>query len=93
MDHWRVQWSRTADRIVLFGSRARGDARDDSDYDVAVFLKNMTDRRDERRRLGLLRFHVLEETGESIDLEAFAAEDYEQRTGLMRDIRRQGAAL
>ena len=27
------------DRVVLFGSRARGDARPDSDYDVAVFLK------------------------------------------------------
>ena len=25
-------------RIVLFGSRARGDARADSDYDVAVFF-------------------------------------------------------
>ncbi len=27
------------DRIVLFGSRARGDARPDSDHDVAVFPK------------------------------------------------------
>ncbi|MBI5012058.1 MAG: nucleotidyltransferase domain-containing protein, partial [Methylocystis sp.] len=27
------------ERAVLFGSRARGDARPDSDYDVAVFLR------------------------------------------------------
>jgi predicted nucleotidyltransferase len=27
------------ERVVLFGSRARGDARPDSDYDVLVFLK------------------------------------------------------
>ena len=26
------------ERVVLFGSRARGDARPGSDYDVAVFL-------------------------------------------------------
>ena len=32
-------------RVVLFGSRARGDARPGSDYDVAVFVRNLHDRR------------------------------------------------
>jgi uncharacterized protein len=31
--------------VVLFGSRARGDARRDSDYDVAVFVRDLNDRR------------------------------------------------
>jgi len=29
------------ERIILFGSRARGDARIDSDYDVALFLRDL----------------------------------------------------
>ena len=39
------------DRVVLFGSRARGDAHAKSDYDVAVFLRDMTDRFAEMNRL------------------------------------------
>jgi uncharacterized protein len=32
-------------RIILFGSRARGDARPDSDYDLLVILEEVSDRR------------------------------------------------
>ncbi len=39
------------ERVVLFGSRARDDAREDSDYDVAVFLRGMADRWQEFDRL------------------------------------------
>jgi len=51
------------DRVVLFGSRARGDARPDSDYDVAVFLHAMTDRGVELGRLAHLSSEIIGETG------------------------------
>jgi hypothetical protein len=45
-------------RVVLFGSRARGDCHDDSDWDVAVFLDNY-DRSTDRRRLSELAYPYL----------------------------------
>jgi predicted nucleotidyltransferase len=31
------------ERVVLYGSRARRDAQPDSNYDIALFLKGLTD--------------------------------------------------
>jgi uncharacterized protein len=42
------------ERLVLYGSRARGDYRQDSDYDVAVFLRDMPDRAEDMTRLARL---------------------------------------
>ena len=81
------------DRIVLFGSRARGDAREDSDYDIAVFLKSIPDRWAERRRLADLRVDLIDQTGFFFDLLPFPADGYEARTPLMWDIRGQGRPL
>jgi len=50
------------ERLVLFGSRARGDAHVASDYDIAVFLKDLTDRWSEFHRLADLRAEILAET-------------------------------
>jgi uncharacterized protein len=51
------------ERLVLFGSRARGDAHAQSDYDVAVFLEDLTNRWSEFHRLADLRTDILAETG------------------------------
>ncbi len=81
------------DKVVLFGSRARGDEQQDSDYDVAVFLKALPDRWQELDRLANLRVDFMDETGAFFDTKPFAATAYLERTPLMREIRRDGLTL
>lgn len=81
------------ERAVLFGSRARGDHRPDSDYDVAVFLRDMTQWWDEVRRLADLTQIVLEETGFVISAKPFAVEEYQRETFFMDNVRAEGIAL
>jgi predicted nucleotidyltransferase len=81
------------ERLVLFGSRARGDAGEDSDYDVAVFLRDIADRWRELDRLADLRTEFLEETGAFIDAKPYPAGAYRDCTTLMREIRREGVDL
>jgi predicted nucleotidyltransferase len=47
--------------MILFGSRARKQAQDDSDYDIAVIVRDLSDRRHVRHILsGLAYDHVLD---------------------------------
>ena len=81
------------ERLVLFGSRARGDAHADSDYDVAVFLDDLTDRWREFHRLADLRTDILAETRAFLEARPFRAGSYRDRTPLMHEIRREGINL
>ena len=81
-------------RVVLYGSRARGDAQPDSDYDVAVFLHDMPDRFAEMDRLADLSTAILGETGEFIHVMPYRADAYnDQRMPLMHEIRSEGVEL
>ena len=75
------------DRVVLFGSRARGDWRPDSDYDIAVFLKNPAGLWDELGKLAHITTDILNDTGALISAEPFAADVYRDRSPLMQEIR------
>ena len=81
------------ERVVLFGSRARSDAHEDSDYDVAVFLEDFGTLSDELHPLATVTTDILLDTGAVISAKPFQAGAYRERTGFMHELRRDGTDL
>jgi predicted nucleotidyltransferase len=81
------------ERVVLYGSRARGDHRPDSDFDVAVFIKDPGTLTEELDKLASLTTAILLETGAVISAKPFEAGAYRARTAFMHDVRKDGLDL
>ncbi len=67
------------ERIYLFGSHARGDATDDSDFDLLVVVPDTA--RDEQQR-SRLAYEVLWGTGASADVIVNTAQQFKRRSHL-----------
>jgi predicted nucleotidyltransferase len=81
------------ERIVLFGSRARGDHKPDSDYDVAVFIREPDTLWNELGVLGGITTQILLDSGADISAKPFLAGSYAERTGFMHNLRLDGCDL
>lgn len=81
------------ERVVLFGSRARGDHRPDSDYDVAVFLKGYGGFGDELTPIVDIETGILFDTGAVINAMPLREGSHEDRTIFMAELRRDGVDL
>jgi predicted nucleotidyltransferase len=81
------------DRLMLSGSRARGDHTPESDDDVAVFQRDLTSAWDETGVLAPILTDLLLSDDAFIVALPFPANDHDRNTGLMADIRREGVSL
>lgn len=89
----RAAYGDRLERIVLFGSRARGDHRPDSDYDVAVFIREPGSLWQEIKALGRITRDIEAETGVEVSAKPLIAGSYADHTGFMGNLRRDGRDL
>jgi predicted nucleotidyltransferase len=66
-------------RIYLFGSRARGDQRPDSDYDLLVVLERCAD----RRKAAVAMRHVLRDMAAGKDIVVATQREIDREPGLI----------
>jgi len=81
-------------RMILYGSYARGEAREDSDIDVLLVLKNVSDPLTERERLSevlwqLALEHTLVLSVLPVDEQAFET----RQTPLFLNVKREGVTI
>lgn len=79
-------------KMVLFGSRARGDAHEESDWDIAVFFRDEPTI-DDRSKLVDLGTDVLCDTGQVIQPVTLPLRREGEESYLMLAIRSDGIAL
>ncbi len=81
--------------VILYGSRARGDERDDSDWDILILTDypvNLQIEREFRNKLYDLEL----ETGESFSVFAYSRDDWQTRqriTPFYQNVSREGILL
>lgn len=93
--HQKIAEIDPAAEIILYGSRARGDEREDSDWDILVLTNYPVDLKKE----SAFRDHLYDleiETGESFSLFAYSKADWntkQQATPLYQSVAKEGVNI
>ena len=81
-------------RVVLYGSYARGEARDDSDVDLLIVLQGEAEPYTEIRRTGRLALDLLLDHGADVSIQPYSVRDAEDlRRPFIQNVLADGVAL
>ncbi len=81
-------------KLVLYGSQARGDAKEDSDIDIMVVLKNPVSPGDEIFRMGEIKNKLNLKYDRLISVLPISEPDFfYKQTPLLDNVRREGIVL
>ncbi len=81
--------------VILYGSRARGDERDDSDWDILILTDYPVDLQIEREFRNKL-YDLELDTGESLSVFAYSKDDWQTRqriTPFYQNVSQEGILL
>jgi len=78
-------------RVMLYGSRARGDASDDSDWEVAIFLRGRPTRED-RNVLSDIGFDLMMKHGQHIQTVAIDSAQPVEHSSFLKNVYEDGVA-
>ena len=79
------------DKIILFGSVARGEAKEDSDIDILVIWKE--EEAEGWRAMTGLAFDVLLDVGEYISVKVLGLEDLKAENSFIKNVMKEGIKI
>jgi len=93
----RAELGDRIERIVLYGSRARGDYDEDSDVDVLVFVRNSDGLEGIRETLQDLAWEITEDYNHSFFIQrwVYTEDDFKKDASyfLIRNVKREGVTV
>jgi predicted nucleotidyltransferase len=94
VDELKKLYGDNLSRVILYGSKARGDATEDSDIDIMIVLKDVKDKSKELEKLIKLTTEIDFRYETLISVTLQSEEEYlKKRSPLLLNVRKEGIVL